>query len=79
MEAITVADEIEKLNGGITDFNFDDLTVEELEQRLELAIGIVAGLDSPNTCLKTFTCTRGFLCLAPADYACTNGFGCAGF
>lgn len=73
-----MADEIKKLNGGFPDIKFDELTVEELEERLELALGIMAG---PDSCLGTFSCGKtGFICGGPASgYACLSGFSCVGF
>ncbi len=67
-----MADEIKKVNGGITDFNFDELTVEELQERLELAIGGLANSDGPLGCTGIFDCGSIFGCSSPASFYCTN-------
>lgn len=66
-----MADEIKKLNEGIADFNFDELTVEELEKRLELAIGALPP-GGPLSCIDIFTCHSAFGCQAPGSFNCTN-------
>jgi hypothetical protein len=44
-----INNELTSLNPGLVNFDLDDLTIEDLERRMELALGIVspAGCDCP--------------------------------
>jgi hypothetical protein len=65
-----MADEIQKITEGLGDFNFDELTVEELEQRLELAIGMIPGSPLNGSCVSNFACVS-FVC---ATFGCPKIF-----
>jgi hypothetical protein len=54
-------DEVVLFNKNAVKLNFDDLSVEELEQRLEMAIGMLPEMGLSGTC-DQFSCASKFLC-----------------
>jgi len=59
--------EIQSFNEGDWELDLADVSIEALEQRLELAIG--AAIMHPLTCPGTFLCNSAFGC---GSYICAN-------